>query len=46
METDERMENLNTETVRITIEILSLVAEIDEFKVAWRASAMRSQPSS
>ncbi len=31
------MENLNTATVRITPEILSLIAEIDEFKGAWRA---------
>lgn len=28
---------LNTETLRITPEILSLIAEIDEFKGAWRA---------
>jgi Fic family protein len=31
------MESLNTATVRITPEILSLIAEIDEFKGAWRA---------
>ncbi|GAA3099123.1 Fic family protein [Rhizobium viscosum] len=31
------MEYLNTATVRITPEILSLIAEIDEFKGAWRA---------
>jgi Fic family protein len=31
------MEILNTATVRITPEILSLIAEIDEFKGAWRA---------
>ncbi|MBB6166351.1 hypothetical protein HNQ72_006203, partial [Rhizobium wenxiniae] len=31
------MEFLNTATVRITPEILSLIAEIDEFKGAWRA---------
>ncbi|MQY46055.1 Fic family protein [Rhizobiales bacterium RZME27] len=37
METDERMETLNTTTIRITPEILSLIAEIDEFKGAWRA---------
>jgi len=28
---------INTETIQITPEILSLVAEIDEFKGAWRA---------
>ena len=28
---------LNTATLRITPEILSLIAEIDEFKGAWRA---------
>src|ERR1700735_3778033 len=28
---------LNTETLRITPEVLSLIAEIDEFKGAWRA---------
>ncbi|WP_246703592.1 hypothetical protein [Rhizobium sp. P28RR-XV] len=31
------MEFLNTATIRITAEILSLIAEIDEFKGAWRA---------
>ena len=31
------MELLNTVTVRITPEGLSLIAEIDEFKGAWRA---------
>lgn len=31
------MEFLNTATVRITPEVLSLIAEIDEFKGAWRA---------
>ncbi|MFK3781186.1 Fic family protein [Agrobacterium sp. NPDC089420] len=31
------MESLNTVTVRITPEILLLIAEIDEFKGAWRA---------
>jgi Fic family protein len=31
------MEFLNTATVRITPEMLSLIAEIDEFKGAWRA---------
>lgn len=31
------MEFLNTVTVRITPEVLSLIAEIDEFKGAWRA---------
>ncbi|WP_247750784.1 Fic family protein [Rhizobium sp. B209b/85] len=31
------MEFLNTATIRITPEILSLIAEIDEFKGAWRA---------
>jgi Fic family protein len=31
------MELLNTATVRITPEVLSLIAEIDEFKGAWRA---------
>ncbi|MBW8365487.1 MAG: Fic family protein [Rhizobium sp.] len=34
---DEKMKSLNTATVRITPEILSLIAEIDEFKGAWRA---------
>lgn len=34
---DERIEFLNTEAIRITPEILSLIAEIDEFKGAWRA---------
>jgi len=34
---DGAMEFLNTATVRITPEILSLIAEIDEFKGAWRA---------
>jgi len=29
--------NLNTDTINITPEILSLIAEIDEFKGAWRA---------
>lgn len=29
--------NVNTEFLRITPEILSLIAEIDEFKGAWRA---------
>lgn len=28
---------LNTATLRITLEVLSLIAEIDEFKGAWRA---------
>lgn len=28
---------LNTSTLRITPEVLSLIAEIDEFKGAWRA---------
>ena len=28
---------LNTETIQITLEILGLIAEIDEFKGAWRA---------
>jgi Fic family protein len=28
---------LNTDTLRITTEVLSLIAEIDEFKGAWRA---------
>lgn len=37
MEMDGGMEILNTATVRITPEILSLIAEIDEFKGAWRA---------
>lgn len=32
-----KMEFLKTATVRITPEILSLIAEIDEFKGAWRA---------
>lgn len=31
------METLNTTTIRITPEILSIIAEIDEFKGAWRA---------
>lgn len=34
---DKKMEILKTTTVRITPEILSLIAEIDEFKGAWRA---------
>ncbi len=34
---DGKMEFLNTATVWITPEILSLIAEIDEFKGAWRA---------
>jgi Fic family protein len=34
---DGKMEFINTATVRITPEILSLIAEIDEFKGAWRA---------
>ena len=34
---DVKMEFLKTTTVRITPEILSLIAEIDEFKGAWRA---------
>jgi Fic family protein len=34
---DGKMELLKTATVRITPEILSLIAEIDEFKGAWRA---------
>jgi len=34
---DGEMELLNTATIRITPEILSLIAEIDEFKGAWRA---------
>lgn len=29
--------NLNTDTLKITPEILSLIAELDEFKGAWRA---------
>lgn len=37
MRMDGEMELLNTATVRITLEILSLIAEIDEFKGAWRA---------
>jgi Fic family protein len=37
MAMDGKMEFLNTATVRITPEILSLIAEIDEFKGAWRA---------
>ena len=28
---------LNTDTIRITPEILALVAEVDEFKGAWKA---------
>ena len=28
---------LNTDTIRITPELLALIAEIDEFKGAWRA---------
>jgi Fic family protein len=31
--------NLNTDTLKITREILSLIAELDEFKGAWRALA-------
>ncbi|KAA3509265.1 Fic family protein (plasmid) [Agrobacterium rosae] len=34
---DDKMEFLTKATVRITPEILSLIAEIDEFKGAWRA---------
>jgi Fic family protein len=34
---DGRMEFLNMATLRITPEILSMIAEIDEFKGAWRA---------
>lgn len=34
---DARMKSLNTATIRISPEILSLIAEIDEFKGAWRA---------
>jgi len=34
---DAQMEFLNTATVRITPEILSLIAEVDNFKDAWRA---------
>ncbi len=37
MRMDGEMEFLNISTVRITPEILSLIAEIDEFKGAWRA---------
>jgi hypothetical protein len=37
---DGEMEFLSTRTVRITPEILSLIAEIDEFKRAWRAPAV------
>ena len=37
MRMDGKMAFLNTATVRITPEILSLIAEIDEFKGAWRA---------
>ncbi|MBO9136425.1 Fic family protein (plasmid) [Rhizobium sp. B230/85] len=37
MPMDGQMEFLNTATIRITPEILSLIAEIDEFKGAWRA---------
>jgi Fic family protein len=37
MEMEVKMEFLNTTSVRITPEILSLIAEIDEFKGAWRA---------
>lgn len=29
--------SLNTDTLNITREVLSLVAELDEFKGAWRA---------
>lgn len=36
MEMDGEIEFLNA-TVRITPEVLSLIAEIDEFKGAWRA---------
>ncbi len=36
-ELDGNMEFLNTATVRITPEILSLITEIDEFKGAWRS---------
>lgn len=36
MRMDGEMEFLNISTVRITPEILSLIAEIDEFKGAWR----------
>jgi hypothetical protein len=34
---DAKMGSLNTATVRITPEVLSMIAEIDEFKGAWRA---------
>jgi Fic family protein len=37
MGVDEEMEFLNTSMVRITPEILSLIAEIDKLKGAWRA---------
>jgi Fic family protein len=38
MEMDEKMDGaLNTSTLEITPEILALIAEIDEFKGAWRA---------
>ena len=37
METDELMDTgLNTSSLKITNEILALIAEIDEFKGAWR----------
>ena len=36
-EMDGRMDHLDISTLRITPEILSLIAEIDEFKGAWRA---------
>ena len=34
-----RQRGFDTDTIQITPEILSLVAEIDEFKGAWRAFA-------
>lgn len=38
METDENMDvGINTASLEVTNEILSLIAEIDEFKGAWRA---------
>ena len=34
---EERNPMLNTDTIQITPELLTLIAEIDEFKGAWRA---------
>jgi hypothetical protein len=36
---------LNTDTIIITPDVLLLIAEIDEFKGAWRALATTQAPS-